>query len=141
MFLGREVRRMEAIYEIPKKRKAKSLSATQRTIRALREQGCLCDIAEKFNSHIGPFGARQDLFGFIDIVAIYPEGIVAIQSCAATFREHYRMIIENETAPEWLKHGGIELWAWRKVKRVKGGAAMTWKPRIHKFQAADFMGG
>lgn len=129
------------VYELPKKRKTRGLSATQRTIRALREQGCLCDIAEKFNSHIGPFGARQDLFGFIDIVALYPDGIVAIQSCTTTFKDHFDKIIENEAAPEWLKHGRIELWSWRKVKRVRGGAAMIWQAKVHKFQESDFAQG
>jgi hypothetical protein len=60
----------------------KGLSPTQRTLRALRQQGCICDVAEKFNAHVGPFGIRQDLFGFIDIVALKPSGIAGIRCCA-----------------------------------------------------------
>ena len=115
------------------------LTPTQRTLRELRERGCICGIVERFNQHAGPFGLRQDLFGFIDIIALYPDSIVGIQSCGQSFSEHFKKIVENEVAPEWLKHGRIELWAWRKVKRVRGGKAMIWRPKVHSFTADDFL--
>lgn len=109
------------------------LSPTQRTLKAIREQGRLCGIVEKFNQYAGKFGIRQDLFGFIDIIAIDPEdGIVAIQSCGQDFRGHIRKLTEerNDIVFEWLKHAPCELWGWRKVKLKKGGKAMRWRPRI-----------
>jgi len=118
----------------------KGLSATQRTLRCLREQGRICGIVERFNAHVGPFGIRQDLFGYIDILALDPQrGIIAIQSCGQSFAEHARKILENEIAPEWLKAGGkIELYGWRKVKLKRGMKAERWMPRIREFTLADF---
>ncbi len=106
---------------------------TQRTLKAMKEQGRICGIVEKFNRFVGAHGIRQDLFGFIDIIAIDPElGIVAIQSCGQAFSDHIRKLSEerNEIVFEWLKHSRLELWGWRKVKIKRGGKAMRWKPRI-----------
>ena len=112
------------------------LSPTQRTLKAMREQGRLCAIVEKFNSHVGEFGIRIDAFGFIDILAIdATDGIIAIQSCGQAFSEHVRKLTEerNENMYEWLKHAKCELWGWRKTKLKRGGKAMRWKPRIADF--------
>lgn len=109
------------------------MSPTQRTLKAMREQGRLCGIVEKFQQYGGKFGVRQDLFGFIDIIAIDPtEGIIAIQSCGQDYSGHVKKLTEerNESVFEWLKHAPCELWAWRKVKLKKGSKAMRWKPRI-----------
>lgn len=110
-----------------------SLSPTQRTLKAMREQGRLCGIVERFLAHAGPFGKRQDLFGFIDIIVIDPsDGIVAIQSCGQSFSEHIKKLIEdrNENVFEWCKHAKCELWGWRKLKVKRGGKAMRWYPRV-----------
>jgi hypothetical protein len=109
------------------------ISPTQRTLKAMREQGRLCGIVERFLAHAGPFGRRQDLFGFIDLIAIDPvDGIVAIQSCGSQFSEHVRKLQEerNEAVFEWLKHAKCELWAWRRVKLKRGGKAMRWSARV-----------
>ena len=109
------------------------ISPTQRTLKAMREQGRICGIVERFNQHVGPFGIRQDLFGFIDIIVIDPvDGIIAIQSCNASFAPHIKKLTEerNEAVYEWLKHAKCELWAWRKIKVKRGGNAMRWAPRI-----------
>jgi hypothetical protein len=109
------------------------MTPTQRTLKAMREQGRICGMVERFNAHVGPFGIRQDLFGFIDLIAIDPtQGIIAIQSCGQDWAGHVRKIKEerNEAAFEWLKHAKAELWAWRKVKLTRGGKAERWKPRI-----------
>ncbi len=110
-----------------------SLSPTQRTLQAMRAHGRVCGIVEKFNHHVGPFGIRQDLFGFIDIIAIDPvQGIVAVQSCGQDFAGHVAKMLgeRNDAMFEWIKHAPIELWGWRKVKLKRGGAAMRWRPRV-----------
>lgn len=125
---------------------AKGISNTQRTLRALRQEGCLCGIVERFNPYGGFLlpngnrtGIRQDLFEFIDIIAIYPNNICAIQSCGQSFAEHDRKILANEIAPEWLKVGGkIQLWGWRKVLKQRGGKLKTWKPRVKDYTLDDF---
>lgn len=109
------------------------ITPTQRTLAAMREQGRICGIVEKFNTFVGKFGIRQDLFGFIDIIAIDPvDGIVAIQSCGQDFSGHIKKITveRNENVFEWTKHAKCELWGWRKVKLKRGGKAMRWRPRI-----------
>ena len=120
------------------------LSPTQRTLRELRQRGCLCGIVERFNTFAGPIvrgkrvGIRQDLFGFIDIIVLYPTRICGIQSCGQAFSEHKKKILENEIAPEWIKLADIELWGWRKIKKKRGGKQMIWQPRIYKFSLEDF---
>lgn len=109
------------------------LSPTQRTLKAMREQGRICGIVEKFNHHAGPYGIRQDLFGFIDIIALDPEqGVVAVQSCGQDFSGHVKKLLEerNEAVYEWLRHAPCELWGWRRVKLKRGSAALRWKPRV-----------
>jgi len=118
----------------------KGLSPVQRTIRELRNQGCLCDIAEKFNAHVGPFGIRQDLFGFIDIIALAPDGIRGIQACGADFKAHKNKILSNENALEWLRSGGrIDIYSWRKVKKKRGGKLLIWAPRVESITKEDFI--
>ena len=109
------------------------ISPTQRTLKAMREQGRLCGIVERFNSYAGKFGIRQDLFGFIDIICIDPvDGIIAVQSCGQAFSPHIDKLLgeRNEAVYEWLKHAPLELWGWRKLKVKRGGKAMRWVPRI-----------
>jgi len=112
------------------------LSPTQRTLKAMREQGRVCGIVERFLAYAGPHGKRQDLFGFIDIVAIDPaDGIVGIQSCGQDFRKHIEKMNEerNEAMFEWLKHARVELWGWRKVVLKRGSRAKRWCPRVADF--------
>lgn len=120
------------------------LSPTQRTLRALREQGVMVDKWERWNPFAGPtradgsgpVGIRQDGFGFIDLVALYPGrkpcGIVAIQCCTRSgHAAHRAKILESENAAAWLSAGGaIELWSWAKQKRARGGKALIWVPKI-----------
>ncbi len=118
------------------------LSPTQRTLRALRDRGLIAAIVEKFNTHVGPHGIRQDLFGIIDVIALDPQtGVIGIQSCGQAFIEHIRKIMEerNQEATDWLRTPGtsFELWGWRKVKLKRGGVAMRWKPRVGIFSVVD----
>lgn len=110
------------------------LSPTQRTLRELRGQGKICGIVEKFNRFAGAHGIRQDLFGFIDIIALdRHEGIIGIQSTGSGFAEHKRKLLEqrNDECVEWLRCGGkVQLWGWRKVKLKRGGKAERWMPRV-----------
>lgn len=113
-------------------------SPTQRTIAAQAPLGRVCEIVEKFNYHVmrgdGGFGIRQDLFGFLDILALDPEsGIVGIQSCGQDWSGHVtKLRVERkEIVIRWLQAGArCELWGWRKVKAKRGGKQMVWRPRI-----------
>lgn len=121
-------------------RKHSNKTPTQRTLEAMRGLGRTYDVAEKFNLHVGEHGIRQDLFGFIDIVAIDPvEGIIAIQSCGQGFSDHVKKLtIERKGVVSlWLKHAKVELWGWRKVKnKLKNGGygkSTRWKARVADF--------
>lgn len=53
------------------------MSPTQRSLKHLREQGYRVAIVEKWNPHAR---IRQDLFGFIDLLAIRGPETLAVQS-------------------------------------------------------------
>lgn len=123
------------------------MTPTMRTLKHLRDQGIPCDIAERWiqfgpkDPRRGKFGNgfRKDLFGFIDIVAIFPDCIGAIQSCGQSFAAHDKKILENEFAPRWLwTDNRILLYGWRKLVKKKGGKLKVWKPRIKEYQVEDF---
>lgn len=132
----------------------KGLSSVQRTLQAMRQQGRICGIVERFNAHVGPYGIRQDLFGIIDIIALDPErGVIGIQACGQDFAAHERKITEEKAQEsiDWLETRtyciscgeladatALELWGWRKLKLRPGAKAMRWKPRVRIFTLDDF---
>jgi hypothetical protein len=111
------------------------MSPTQRTMRYFKDLGMKVGIVERFNSHAGPFGIRQDLFFIIDIIGLDPEkGVVGIQSCGQDFAGHMKKIcIEHyQETYDWITTPGasLQLIGWRKLKVKRGGKAMKWAPRI-----------
>lgn len=114
-------------------------SYTQRTLAWLRQQGLVVDIAERFNDWAG---GKNDLFGFIDIVALDVEGgrIIGVQSTGPTgHADHRRKILAESRAIDWLQAGGrIWLISWRKLLVNRGGKARTWQPRVEEIQMCDF---
>lgn len=90
-------------------------SPTQRSLKFLRENGYTAQVVERWNSFAK---VRQDLFGFIDIVAINPKmgGVLGVQTTSATnMSSHRKKILENEVAPIWLRGGNrIQLIVWSK---------------------------
>jgi len=126
----------------------RGLSSVQRTLRACREQGRFVEKVEQWISYGGPkakprpgmpSGTRRDAFGFIDIIAIDTDAIVAIQACGSDRKAHYEKITANEYALPWIKAGGtIELWSWTKRKVKRGGIAVRWTPKIEKITMDDF---
>ena len=110
-----------------------AISPTQRTLAVLRKQGALSGVVEKWNSYVK---IRQDLFGFVDLIAIRGRQIVAVQCCAGSgHAAHRTKILANEIAPYWLKAGDlIEIWSWSKTKvKLKAGGwgkAVRWTPRV-----------
>lgn len=113
----------------------KGLSYTQRTLRYLREQGVICEIVERFNPYAGKFGTRHDLFGFIDIICLWPVlGFVGVQSTSGACHSQHRRKITEDCANElmeWIKYGGkVKLISWKKRKLRREGKAMRWMPRV-----------
>ena len=125
-------------------------SYTHLTLAACKKLGRICAIAEKWNAFAGPIGRdgkrvgiRQDLFDFIDIVALAPGSLIGIQSTGPSgHAEHLRKILACPSAEAWLHAGGrIELWSWRKLLVKRGGKARTWEPRVQQIGLEDFAGG
>lgn len=120
------------------------LSPTQRTLQALRRRGLPAAVVEKWNQYAGPHGIRQDLFGIIDVIALdHTRGVIGVQACAGSgYQAHLRKLLEAhaQETRDWLLTPGctLELWAWRKVKKTRGGKAMLWEPRVRLVTLQDF---
>jgi hypothetical protein len=96
------------------KRMSKSITTTQRTLARARQLGFTCGIVEKWNPHAH---IRQDLFGFIDILAMREGcGLIAIQTTSDSNRAGHRAkILAEPRAKLWLECGNrVELWTWGK---------------------------
>lgn len=80
-------------------------SPTQRTLELMRERGYLAAVVERWNPYMrrdeqgNPQGGRQDLFGFIDVLAVSDDGVVAVQSTTrGCVREHIKKIESEKLA-------------------------------------------
>ena len=115
------------------------MSPTSRTLAMYRDDGIPIGVVERWLPFHGtesgdkkPGGVRSDLFGFIDLVALVDDRIVAIQACAASglanrctkIREQCR---DNATA--WVAAGGlIVVIGWKKY--AKASDRKYWRPKI-----------
>ncbi len=93
---------------------AKGTSPTQRTLKRLRELGYLVQVVEHWNPHAR---IRQDLFGFIDVLAVREGEVLAVQACASgDASKRARKIAEHANVSAVRKAGiRIEVHAWRKL--------------------------
>lgn len=58
-----------------------TITPTQLTLRELRRRGWpLVEVVEHWNTHAR---IRQDLFGFVDVLAVGPLGVLAVQTTSA----------------------------------------------------------
>lgn len=95
-----------------------------RSLAYFRKIGIAADKTERWQmvpGHPGG-GVRKDSFGFIDILAIFPDKIVAVQCCGATgVSSHKQKIAAIPQAAMWLKSGGaIHMHSWKKRKKAIG---------------------
>jgi hypothetical protein len=91
-------------------------SPTQLSLRYLRAQGYTVAVVEHWN----PFAQkRQDLFNFIDLLALKPGEIVAIQTTTRpNLSARHQKIQAEPFARAWLAAGGrIHLHGWQKNKK------------------------
>lgn len=103
-------------------------SPTSRTLKLFRDDGWTAAVTERWNAHAK---IRQDLFGFIDIVAMRQGfGIVGVQATSgANVAKRIAKIRELPDHETWLKAGGrIFVIGWRKVG--PRGKTKKWQPRI-----------
>jgi len=90
-------------------------SPTSRTLAVLREQGYTVAIVEKWNPHAR---IRQDLFGFIDILAIKRDETLAVQATASGVSTRIKKIMDSELLPKVREAGWkIQVWGWTKSQK------------------------
>jgi hypothetical protein len=89
------------------------VTPTQRSLAKLRADGWTTAIVEHWNAHAR---VRQDLFGFIDILALRDGETLAVQATSGSnVAARVAKIAASETAPIVRKAGWrIEVWGWRK---------------------------
>jgi hypothetical protein len=118
-----------------------SQSPLSKTKQTLEEQGWKTWIVEVFNHWVG---VRQDMFGFIDLVAIKPGlgpnmGIVGVQVTSHAHRaDHLKKILSTDSAKTWLMSGGrIWLITWGKHK-PRGEKVPRWDMATMELTLSDF---
>lgn len=91
-------------------------SPAQQSIALLKSEGYTVGITEHFNSFAR---IRQDLFGFIDMVAVRPQGmgVLAVQTTSrANVNARLEKILVSKNAKVWLEAGNdIEIHGWAKM--------------------------
>lgn len=105
------------------------ISPTQRTLAECKKRGWRAGVVEKWNPHAG---IRQDLFGFVDLVALDPEAgqTILIQATASGVSDRVKKIREKcrDAALDCLKAGNrIVVWGWRKTGAA--GKRKLWNVR------------
>jgi len=109
------------------------MTPSARTLDYLRKQGYKPATVERWNPHVK---IRQDLYGFIDIIAIHPEkpGVLAIQvTTGAHLADRKAKSLANDKLPVWLAGGNrFELHGWRKVG--PRGKRKLWEVLIDEVQ-------
>jgi hypothetical protein len=88
------------------------MTPTQRSLKYLREQGYTVAITERWN----PFARiRQDLFGFVDLLAIRKGETLAVQTTSTGVAERIKKIQDSEYLPKIRDAGWmIHVHGWRK---------------------------
>jgi hypothetical protein len=86
---------------------------TSRTLKECRKRGWTAGVVERFNSYTRK---SNDLFGCIDIVAITPDGILGIQTCAgASHAARRTKSLAEPRLATWIGAGArFAVWSWAK---------------------------
>jgi translation initiation factor IF-1 len=113
----------ETAPEVPlKKKRKKPVQVTSRSTALLRGRGYMVGSTERW---IPMMKIRQDLFGFIDLLAVDPVGkqTIGVQATAGTNNASARVhkICAEPRARIWLEAGNkIFVHAWEKQSRERG---------------------
>jgi len=104
------------------------VSPTARTLLALRKSGYRAAVCEKWNPHAK---VRQDLFNFIDLIAVGEGRIWGVQ--VSMMGDRTRRLEKLTTPPveaavrDWLVAGGrVSILAWTKHQPKKGRVRHRW---------------
>jgi hypothetical protein len=100
------------------------MTPTQRTKQHLEHHGYRVAIVERWNAFAR---IRQDLYGFIDLLAMKPHHPLLAIQCTSTgnLPARVKKIQASEHYPIWLSTGcHLEAWGW--AKRGERGKRKTW---------------
>jgi hypothetical protein len=92
-----------------------AMTPTKLTLRHLRDAGWpLVEVVEHWNPHAR---VRNDLFGFVDVLAVRPGETLAVQTTtAANVSARVRKIADHSNIAALREAGwAIEVWGWKKV--------------------------
>jgi len=107
------------------------MSPVQRTLKYLRDHGYTAEKTEHFNFYAKK---RQDLFGFIDVLAVNDEHLLALQvSDGAHHAGHTSAIKALPVARQLVFHMDVEIWSWS--KRGRRGKRKLWALRRESLTA------
>lgn len=104
------------------------MTPTARSLKELRDDGWMAAVVERWNKFAK---VRQDLFGFIDILAVKGDKTLAVQATSGTnVSARIKKICENQGASFWLESPNrfIEVHGWRKVG--PRGKRKLWECRV-----------
>lgn len=102
-------------------------SPTQRSLARLRSQGWLVAVVERWNPYAR---IRQDLFGFIDLIAIRGADILAVQATSASNVSSRMLKIKStQAAALWLESPTRRIVVHGWSKRGDRGKRKTWQCR------------
>src|SRR4029077_862581 len=88
------------------------MSPLQRTQRLLRERGYFVAKTEHWNHYAK---IRQDLFGFIDTLAVNGKRLLTVQTTTgAHCAEVVKKVLSLPVAAQLVYHVEIEVWSWSK---------------------------
>lgn len=121
-----------ALAELPadapaKPKRKPPVRTTQLSLAHLRKQGCTVAIVERWNAHAK---ITQDLFGFVDLLALHPDGTtIAVQTCArGDMSKRIAKIADSEHLP------AVRRCNWRIV--VHGWDKHEGKPRVKEIDVS-----
>jgi hypothetical protein len=93
------------------------MTPTQRSLEYLREEGYTVAIVEHWNSWAR---IRQDLFGFIDLLALKPNETLAVHVTASGVSARLKKIADSPMLPKVREAGWkIHVHGWRKNSKGK----------------------
>ncbi len=108
-------------------------SPTQRALADLRKLGYTVQVVERWNPYAK---IRQDLFGFIDIIAMRPGELLGVQACAgASHAARREKALSEPRLRTWLEAGGkAEIWSY--AKQGPRGKVKMWTLRRETLRMA-----
>ncbi len=102
------------------------MSPTARSLAELRKRGYIAAVVERWNPHAR---LRQDLFGCIDVLAIRPGQILAVQACAGSSAAARIAKVKSTPAFTTMLAAGITVAVWSWSKRGARGKRKVWTLR------------